>query len=573
MGGLSLCIPLLLFLFSCSPPPFPVLHPVQSQSRGEMSRAKAETYFIMARDLERRGLHREAERFYTLAYDFDPASRVLRDQLVRIYIDAGKLTQAVLLVKGNRAVDELDSEEKRVLAGIYIKSGEFQRAIETLESIADPAMNDYYSLAIMYESIGNGSKALRNYLAFFGRNRGSLELGLKVVRMLIDARHYDAADSLTLLLVKEHGEKAPLLDIQGVVALSRGDTAAAIDCFNQALAVDSTWAEAARNAAQVFLRRSDYAQSIIYYRLLYRRGLYYEQVYGRTLAILYYYHGEFAAAEDLLKKLLESSYDDPDLHYHLGLVFAATGRTDEARLQIEKTVVLNPGMDDAWRERCYLAIREKKLDEALAVAERWVRRSPRTPSSWRLKGTVLNMRKEHGRALKAFRAALSLDSSDAAAWFELASSYERFGNIDKAAVTFKKVLTLKPDDPATLNYLGYMWAEKGIKLDSAARLIAAALARDPDNGAYLDSYAWIFYQKGDFDAAYDYITRAIARIDNDPVVYEHLGDILVKRNDLTAAATAYRRSLELKAEDEDGVRMKIMHLVPFIKTSLPSGVP
>ncbi|MBN2037704.1 MAG: tetratricopeptide repeat protein, partial [Chitinispirillaceae bacterium] len=280
--------------------------------------------------------------------------------------------------------------------------------------------------------------------------------------------------------------------------------------------------------------------------------------YGRTLAILYYYDQRFARAESLLKTLLESAFDDEELHYYLGLVFAATKRADDARLQLEKAVALNPAFAEPWRELCYLSIREGRYDDALAVAQRYVRKAPESTSSWRLKGYVLSMQKKYKQAIKTFTRALELDTADATTWFELGSSYERTGDISRAAAMFRKELSLRPDDPAASNYLGYMWAEKGMRLDSAEVLIRSALSKDPYNGAYLDSYAWIFFQKGSIEDAYAWIKESLARIANDPVVYEHLGDILQRKGDPLGARGAYHKSLEFNHDTPDSIRQKII---------------
>jgi tetratricopeptide (TPR) repeat protein len=551
----------------CAPPRFPPpLHPVRAMDRQGLEQAKAEDYFVMARDLERRGRHLEAERFYEMAYDLDPSSRTLRDQLVRKYMESGKFMQALLLVKNDRPAKDLNAEDKRMLAGIYIKTGEFKRAIEMIESIAEPEQDDYYSLAIMNESIGNLPKAAENYLAFFAINSASQELGIKIARLLVTLGRFASADSLVGKLLKEKGEQAALLDAQGIIALARHDSVSALEYFNNALAIDSTYSESARNAAQIYVQKNDYPNAIRYYELLCNRGPLYEQVYGRTLAVLYYYNRQYTQSESLLKKLLENAFDDADLHYYLGLIFIANRQGTEARLQLEKAIALNPDGEDAWRELCYYAIREKKDDEALSYAVRFVRQSPKMSASWRLQAYVLNLKKEHAKAIEALKKALALDSTDGGTWFELGSSYERNKQTDKAALIFKKVLLLKPDDAATLNYLGYMWAEKGVKLDSAEQLIKAALKKDPDNGAYLDSYAWIFFQKGDFQKAYHYISKAMVRIDDDPIVFEHCGDIFTKLNDWTRAASAYRKGLEFKPENEESVRKKIIAIQPFLES-------
>lgn len=141
---------------------------------------------------------------------------------------------------------------------------------------------------------------------------------------------------------------------------------------------------------------------------------------------------------------------------------------------------------------------------------------------------------------------------------KLGSCYERSGDISHAADAFRRVLRLRPGDPAASNYLGYMWAEKGINLDSAKTLLESALSKEPANGAFLDSYAWIYYQQGDVDGSYRFITAAISRIHDDPVVFDHLGDILHKRNDNERAVQAYHRSLEYNPDNAEKIRRKIV---------------
>jgi Flp pilus assembly protein TadD len=165
-----------------------------------------------------------------------------------------------------------------------------------------------------------------------------------------------------------------------------------------------------------------------------------------------------------------------------------------------------------------------------------------------MEGYVLNAKNEYDRAVGALKKAISLDSTDALAWFELGSSLERTKNRDKAELAFKRVLELKPTDPQAANYLGYMWAEAGVKLDSAEGLLKMALSQDSLNGAFLDSYAWIFFKKGDIDSALAYIVKALRTITDDPVVFIHYGDILAKKGDAAGALAAYKKGLGVASE-------------------------
>jgi tetratricopeptide (TPR) repeat protein len=559
---------LILFVFGCAPALFPIVKPAQKIEYDQIAKAKAEDYFIKARDLERKGHVREAESWYERAYQLDPSSRELRHLMAQKYIEAGKFLQAIVLVKGNKTVAQLDAEEKKIVTGIYLKMGEFAKAAETLESIDPKSDADNYSLAVVYEAMGDAPKALRYYRMFYQKSDASLDAGLKILRMELALKEFQAADSFLVFLETRHGENSNLAAMRGVIAQSRGDTAAALGLFNKAVVLDSSNEDGLRSAAQIYLQKNEYDKAIANYEKLSRNSQLYKDVYSRTLAILYYYNKQFTQAERLIQTLLGNSYNDDELHFYLGLVYGALQKNDLERIELEKSISLRKDFEDAWRELCYMSIREKNFDGALAAAERYTAVFPKSASAWRLKGTVQSQKKEYRAAQTSYSTAVALDSSNITAWFELGSCYERGKNIAGAAAAFKKVLKLRPSDPAASNYLGYMWAEKGMKLDSARILLESALKAEPDNGAFLDSYAWIFYQMGEFEKAGMYMQKAVARIHNDPVVFEHLGDILYKSNDIRGAVIAYKRCLELSGNgDGDSVRRKIISIEPLLRYS------
>lgn len=542
---LLLCVPLLI---GCVGHTFPVVRPKHAMDRKGIARARAEEYFVKARDYERRGLPQMAIRFYEMAYEFDPSSAVLRRVLAAKYIQASKYTQALLTLKGGREPDELDAEDKRLLATVYMRVGQYKRAAQVLSEVADKTPAELRSLAMLYESAGDIDSALHYYRAFSALRPDSLNAVLKIGGLLLRQEKYEEAESVLVKLEERFDRPPELLNLLGTIRLATGDTADALNFFRMALIEDSTFEESLRNVAQIHIQREDYDKAIGYYERLHSMQPW-GALYGKTLALLYYYDERYDEAAGLLRRLLESDIDDYELHYYLALVAASRDNHDLARLELEKALAIRDSFEEAWRRLCYLAIEQKDFDRALRDARRFAERMGEESASWRMLGYVHNARKEYGKAIEVLKKALEIDSTDAQAWFELGSSYERRKEIDKAAVAFRRVLELRPGDPVTANYLGYMWAEQGTKLDSAKTLLEDALQKDPDNGAYLDSYAWIYYRMGDTQKAYDYILKALEHIDDDPVVFEHLGDILVQKQDLRGALEAYRKSLVLEPED------------------------
>jgi tetratricopeptide (TPR) repeat protein len=530
-----------------------------------VDKESAERYFIMARDYERRGIIDMAEHYYELAYNFDPNSEMLKDELVRRYIESEKTSKALILIKGQRTNQDLSLKEKRQVVSIYVKMGEFEKSAEVLELIKDRNDEEVYTLGLIYESMGKKDEALKNYLLYYKKN-SSVQIGYKIGKLLIASKRFAEAESLYTSMISVNGPKPDIFVMLGGLKVVQKDTTEGLRLFKKALELDSLNEDALRSAAQIYLTRNDYQNAIVNYEKLYNENELGE-VYGRTLAIIYFYNKQFDKAESLLSDLLKDGMDDYELHYYLGLVFTGQKKNDLAMIEFEKTLSIRNTFDDAWKEMCYLSISDKKYDEALRIALRYQNTVSDKDAPLKLLGHVYMVRKEYTNAIESFQKALLVDSTDLYSYFELGSAFERTKKYTEAADAFSKVLAVKPDEPATCNYLGYMWAERRENLDSAKILISNALKAEPENGAFLDSYAWVLFQMGSVDSAFIYIEKAVKKVGDDPVVHVHLGEIYLKKKEYLKAIAAFRKCLELEPEDPDGVKSKILDTEQLINKS------
>jgi len=126
--------------------------------------------------------------------------------------------------------------------------------------------------------------------------------------------------------------------------------------------------------------------------------------------------------------------------------------------------------------------------------------------------------------------------------------YQRQKMFDQADTEFRKVLAVTPPtDPqaaATLNYLGYMNADRGVKLEESLNYIKQALTFEPNNGAYLDSLGWAYFKLGKYDMAEENLNKAAVHMGSDPTVQEHLGDLYQKTGRLKLAASHWDRAVQ-----------------------------
>jgi tetratricopeptide (TPR) repeat protein len=128
-------------------------------------------------------------------------------------------------------------------------------------------------------------------------------------------------------------------------------------------------------------------------------------------------------------------------------------------------------------------------------------------------------------------------------WFLRGSTFEREKRYTDAEEQFKKVLEGDPEHASALNYLGYMLADQNMQLEEALGYIKRAVDLDPANGAYLDSLGWAYFRLGKYDLAEENLLKASQKINTDPTVHDHLGDLYQKTGRLKLAAANWERAL------------------------------
>src|SRR5205823_1657058 len=143
----------------------------------------------------------------------------------------------------------------------------------------------------------------------------------------------------------------------------------------------------------------------------------------------------------------------------------------------------------------------------------------------------------------------------------LSSVHSAAGEADEAEEQLLLVLKDDPNDAGACNDLGYLWAERNKKLDEAERLVRKALELDRrqrqagpgveldegDNPAYVDSLGWVLFRRGKLEEARTELERASALPSgaDDPVVWDHLGDVYFRLGRKAKSAAAWRKALGL----------------------------
>jgi tetratricopeptide (TPR) repeat protein len=162
--------------------------------------------------------------------------------------------------------------------------------------------------------------------------------------------------------------------------------------------------------------------------------------------------------------------------------------------------------------------------------------------------------------------------------FRRGAMYEREKKYDLAEQEFRKVLELNPSNASALNYLGYMLADRNLRLPEAQQMVSKALAADPANGAYLDSLGWVYYRMDKLQEAETYLLQAMERYAKDPTVHDHLGDVYFKEGRIRDAIKQWDASLKewenaAPSESEPNEIAKVQKKLEDAKVRLAKETP
>ncbi|OIO74237.1 MAG: hypothetical protein AUJ85_06180 [Elusimicrobia bacterium CG1_02_37_114] len=203
------------------------------------------------------------------------------------------------------------------------------------------------------------------------------------------------------------------------------------------------------------------------------------------------------------------------------------------------------------------------MKKALKVLDKSAKIGGDDPETYFFLGLGYTDIKEYKKAEKNFLKTLSIKDDFTDAHFYLGIIYEQTKRFEKSIPHLRRVLELNPKNDVALNYLGYSFADRGMNLDEAEQLIKRALEISPENGAYIDSLGWIYYKKGRVIEAKKELEKAIGKLE-DPVIYEHLGDVEKNLGKDDNALKYYKKAQELDRKNRT-LKKKIKEIQKGLK--------
>ncbi len=538
-------------------------------------------------------LHLAIEQYEQIV-KLDPESVDDHLLLGRLYRLNNDMQKGEAELKTAIKLDPSSEEAVTTLAMLYTDEGDTAHALQVLSSIPDTARSAklYSALGAAYEQRKDYKSAIDAYkhaivldrdnldairgLAENLLNDGQLDAALEQYKVIVDSNQEDAQSYVRMAeiyrreakydLALENLKRADTLvpDTMDVPysmasvyqAQGRYDDATKIlqDLLKRTEKSETGSSQADRNNRAIFIERlgmiyreqENYTAAVDTFRKMLTLGDENARSGYQEIIDTYREAKQWPQATAAAKEAVQKMPDDRDLRMVLDAQLADTGEVDKSVTDIKAMLKGGPEDREVYLRLAIIYTRAKRYNEGLEALA---------------KAEQLSTKPDDKAYVDFLRGDL----------------YQRQKMFDQAEVEFRKVLAMtSPTDPqsaATLNYLGYMNADRGVKLDESLNYIKQALTFEPNNGAYLDSLGWAYFKLGKYDQAEENLTKAEAHMSTDPTVQEHLGDLYQKTGRLKLAAAHWERSVEewnktVPAEQDTDAFAKVQQKLDAAKVKL-----
>ena len=471
---------------------------------------------------------------------------------------------------------------KARLADLYFSLGDFPNAQRYANEVAEGTGQDALLLtqvAKILVGVGQGDRAVILLDRAIEQDPTASEIYFAKGLLLLNLKRVPEAEQAVRTGLARNPESPVGQYHLGRILLEAGKVGEATASFERAIAINQSFEPAYLALASVFEARQEKDKAIGVLQGYLRNVNPHNREIRHHLVRLYVAAKDYRGATKELEELLTE--DPTDLDAHLRLALIEGEQKDYARAIERLTVILNarpaelkvrdylgylyeeakepqkaldaytfnvklePSYFEGHLHLGVLFYRLKKFPEAITHLAEASKLNPKQPETHIVLGLAYLQMEEYEKAAQVFEEGIRQNPKSADLYFNLGTAYDKLNRFDEVVRVMEIALQLDPHHADTLNYLGYSYAERGIKIDQALSLTKQAVALKPDNGYYVDSLGWAFFKSGLITEALTEIKRAVALVGDDPVIFEHLGDIYAKQQRMPEAREAWLHSLEL----------------------------
>jgi len=489
--------------------------------------------------------------------DADPN---LRAALARMYIRAGSFDKAIPLLTELVSQEPGWREGPSMLIEAFAGAGRNEEAIAWLKEAAADDPQLYATLADLYDKQHKPKEAAQAYAKALERSPRSAELKTRYASALLNAggrtEAGKAKDALNEVLAARPN------DMRALYLLSQaerrlGNLAAAEATARKVIAQNPRTPWGYYALAEALEERRQYAavvdaltQPIADFRA--RPG-------GESmeltlllphLAFAYQELGQYDKAIAAFEEVHKLVPQDANVTGYLIQAYTAAKQYPAALALAREARSAQPTDLRLARLEAQALRQSGQADRGIAVLEDALKQHADEPAAYLALAQICSDADRGAQAVKVLHDAEAKFPGDSSIVFELGAVYDKQKKFADAEAAFHRVLDREPENAPALNYLGYMLADRGERLDESVAYLKKALQIEPDNGSYLDSLGWAYFKEARLDLAEDNLKRAADQLQTNSVVQDHYGDLLFKIGRLDDAISAWNRAL---AGDGDSI--------------------
>ncbi len=507
-------------------------------------------YYLAAQEAMNSGQVGQAEEFLKKAIAADPYSAELKVELAAIYLRKQKIDNALSLVEKALVVAPDNLPALRLKGGLLYRQGDFTKAAAAYEkalALEPRQQGVYIVLGRLYLDRQRWSDASRvfskmvkvfpqdytghYYLARALEGAGDLEGAKNSYLNTLDLSPALEEPRWHLIEIFEKQQQLTLAIEQCRRLLSYNPAnyraAMALSLLQRRLGREAEAVHSLEELGRLAEHNPEILQPLVRYYLDKRK-------YDQSIW--------------LLKAMLRGDPASSALHYVLGVTYDAIDKPLSALEHFKKVRSSSEFYENATIQIASLFQQLKRLDEGIAYLESVISNNKAKADYYLYLAGFYEQKKQYRKAIEKLESGLSLDKDNYRLYFRLGVVYDKLGRKKDSIAAMRRVLELQPEDPSALNYLGYTFADLGINLEEAEKLIRKALKLKPNDGYITDSLAWVFYKQGRYGDALAWMRKAVELVPDDPVIMEHLGDVFLKLDKRQKALDAFLRSRRLRKD-------------------------
>ncbi len=498
----------------------------------------------------------KAETEFKAAQKIDPNSEEVVLSIARLYSEQGDLARAAKVIEGVPA-DDRSARMDFALAGIYDQLKQPKNAVKAYRAAVeeDPDNADAKrGLAAALTASGQMDEAAKVYAQILGSDPEDAQALIREADIERQQGHYEQALATlkkAQTLVSDNAELSYNLALV-YDALGRLDDSIKTlkQLLTATLPANGKYTDADRSNRALFLDRLAIVDreanrtddAVAAYKEIGQLGGDYQARGAEGVVDAHRDAHNWKAALDAAAAAAKAMPTNHDIQLTYARQLADSGKVDEGLKLANAQLTGTPDDRDVYFTIADIDVRDKRWRDASEILD---------------KAEALATKPEEKAFVAYYRGTVA----------------ERQKLFDQAETEFRKGLQLAPDFAPIENYLGYMLAERGQKLDEAVTMLKKAVTFDPQNGAYLDSLAWAYYKQGQYALAEDFERKAAVRMSNDPTVLDHLGEIDAKTGKLSQAIDEWQRSLQqyatsLAPEADPADVAKVQHKLESARVKL-----